>query len=49
MKKTLMAHIDEKRSDILSRIQGIAKLDDAGLSQEFFFKLLDNMDMHNIS
>ena len=34
---------------IHSRIQGISKLDKAGLSQEFFFKLMENMDMNNIS
>jgi hypothetical protein len=45
----LRAHIEEKKNDILNRIQGISKLDKAGLSQEFFFKLMDNMNMNNIS
>jgi len=49
LKKHMDAHIDEKRAEILNRIQGISKLDKAGLSQEFFFKLLENMDMNNIS
>lgn len=49
LKKMLRAHIEEKRSDVLSRIQGISKLDKVGLSQEFFFKLMDNMNMNQIS
>ena len=43
------AHIDQKKVEILSRIQGISKLDKAGIGQEFFFKLLESMDMNNIS
>lgn len=49
IKKTILKHIDEKKADIYRGIQGIAKLDEAGLSQEFFFKLLDNMDLNDIS
>ena len=49
LKKTIIKHIDEKKSDIYRGIQGIAKLDEAGLSQEFFFKLLTNMDVNDIS
>jgi len=48
LKKLLKAHIEEKKEDILNRIQGISKLDKAGLSQEFFFKLLENMDANDI-
>ena len=49
LKKTMIKHIDEKKSDIYSAIQGIAKLDKAGLTTEFFLQLLENMDIHNIS
>ena len=36
--------MEEKQRDILQRIQGISKVDQVGLSQEFFFKLIDSMD-----
>ena len=36
--------MEEKQQDILQRIQGISKVDQVGLSQEFFFKLIDSMD-----
>ena len=36
--------LEEKQQDILQRIQGISKVDQVGLSQEFFFKLIDSMD-----
>jgi len=49
LKKVLAAQISNTEKDIHSRIQGISKLDKAGLSQEFFFKLMENMDMNNIS
>lgn len=49
LKKILAAQIAHNEKDIHSRIQGISKLDKAGLSQEFFFKLMENMDMNNIS
>lgn len=49
LRKMMSAHIEQKKEEILSRIQGISKLDKAGLSQEFFFKLLENMDSNNIS
>ena len=49
LKKSLEGYIGEKRTDTLARIQGISKLDKAGMSQEFFFKLMDNMDLKNIS
>jgi len=49
LKKSLEGYIGEKRTDTLTRIQGISKLDKAGMSQEFFFKLMDNMDLNNIS
>ena len=45
----MIKHIDEKKSDIYSAIQGISKLDKAGLTTEFFLQLLENMDIHNIS
>ena len=38
------SHVEEKQRDILQRIQGISKVDQVGLSQEFFFKLIDSMD-----
>ena len=41
----MIKHIDEKKSDIYSAIQGIAKLDKAGLTTEFFLQLLENMDI----
>ncbi len=49
LKKMLKSHIEEKQTDVLDRIQGISKLDDAGLSQEFFFKLMENMNMNHLS
>ena len=49
LKRLLEKYISEKREDALRRIQGISKLDKAGMSQEFFFKLMDNMDLNNIS
>lgn len=42
--KTFRSHVEEKQQDILQRIQGISKVDQVGLSQEFFFKLIDSMD-----
>ena len=49
LKRGLEGYISETREDILRRIQGISKLDKAGISHEFFFKLMENMDFHNIS
>lgn len=49
LEKILATQIKNTEKDIHSRIQGISKLDKAGLSQEFFFKLMENMDMNNIS
>jgi len=49
LKKILESQIENTEKNIHSRIQGISKLDKAGLSQEFFFKLMENMDMNNIS
>jgi len=49
LKKILAAQIQRTEKEIHSRIQGISKLDKAGLSQEFFFKLMENMDLKNIS
>ena len=47
--KIFSRHVEEKQADILDRIQGISKLDKVGLSQEFFFRLIDNMDENRIS
>jgi len=47
LKKSLATHIEEQKDGILSRIQGISWKD--GLTPIFFFKLLELMDMNDIS
>ena len=48
MKKSLQANIEECRSDILQRVQQISKIDNFGLSQDFFFRLMDSMRHNHI-
>lgn len=43
LKKITNTHINGMREDIHKQIQQISKLDQIGLSQDFFFKLIDNM------
>ena len=44
----MIKYIDAEKSDIYSLIQGISKLDEAGLSQEFFFQLvLENLKVYS--
>jgi len=48
LKNTMIKYIDAEKSDIYSLIQGISKLDEAGLSQEFFFQLvLENLKVYS--
>lgn len=50
LKKNLQSHIEEKQRDVVSRIQQISKVDDkTGVSQEFFFKLIDWMDVLDLA
>ena len=49
LKKILTAHMNETREDIHKMIQQISSLDDVGLNQEFFFKLMENMNNAPIS
>jgi farnesyl diphosphate synthase len=49
LKKISNAHMNETRDDIHKQIQQLSKLDDVGLSQEFFFKLIENMNTQQIS
>ena len=49
LKKALQMTIDNTRSDVIQRIQSISKIDKIGLSPEFFFKLMEQMSLHDIS
>ena len=48
LRKNCLVDIEQKQQEILQSIQQISKLDKVGLSQEFFFKLFDNMDANSI-
>jgi len=48
MKKSLQANIEECGSTIQQRIQQISKIDNFGLTQDFFFRLMDSMRLNDI-
>jgi geranylgeranyl pyrophosphate synthase len=49
LKKALQMSLDNTKSDVHQRIQGLSKVDKIGLSPPFFFKLLDQMSLIDIS
>jgi len=49
LKKALQMSLDNTKSDVHQRIQTISKVDKIGLSPQFFYKLLDQMSLHDIS
>jgi hypothetical protein len=49
LKKISNAHMNETRDDIYKMIQQMSGLGDVGLNQEFFFKLMENMNNAPIS
>ena len=49
LKKNATAHMNEIRDDIHKQIQQIPKLGELGLNQDFFFKLMDNMNTAPLS
>ena len=49
LKKALQMSLDNTKSDVHQRIQSISKVDKIGLSPQFFFKLLDQMSLIDIS
>jgi len=48
MKKSLQANIEECGTSIQQRIQQISKIDNFGLTQDFFFRLMDSMRLNDI-
>merc|ERR1712126_752407 len=48
MKRSLQFHIEETGTTITQRIQQISKIDNFGLTQEFFFRLMDSMKQNDI-
>eukprot|EP00095_Tigriopus_kingsejongensis_P008642 maker-scaffold426_size175065-snap-gene-0.46 protein:Tk08642 transcript:maker-scaffold426_size175065-snap-gene-0.46-mRNA-1 annotation:"farnesyl pyrophosphate synthase" len=49
MKKIVRGFLEQEKQDILQMIQQISKVDKAGLSQEFIFKLIDSMNVNHIA
>lgn len=49
LQKTAQTNIENTRKEVMERIQGISKIDSLGLTPEFFFKLMDQMSLHDIS
>lgn len=48
LKKMMQSNIDETNSTIQQRIQQISKVDNFGLTQDFFFRIMDAMSLNNI-
>ena len=49
LRKQATAHMNETRDDIQKQIQLITRLDEVGLNQDFFFKLMENMNNAPVS
>ena len=49
LKKALQMSLDNTKAEVHQRIQTISKIDKVGLSPQFFFKLMDQMSVHDIS
>ena len=49
LRKNATAHMNETRDDIHKQIQQISRLDEVGLNQDFFFKLMENMNSTPVS
>ena len=49
LKKILQMSLDNTKSDVHQRIQSLSKVDEIGLSPQFFFKLMEQMSLHDIS
>ena len=49
LRKALQTYLDNKKTDDHQRIQTLSKVDKIGLSPQFFFKLLDQMSLIDIS
>lgn len=49
MKKMVRGFLEQEKQDILQMIQQISKVDKAGLSPEFIFKLIDSMNVNHIA
>ena len=48
LKKMMQSNIEETNSTIQQRIQQISKVDNFGLTPDFFFKIMDAMSLNNI-